>query len=80
MAEFWQMTFRELEHESFQPMKTMIHFGSWGFECPICACPVGLYRPADGGLVFKRDECKNGHKVDWSEVREAKVVNGRVVK
>ena len=77
---YWQMTLNELIDDSFRPTKTMIHFGSYGFECQICACPVGLYRPADGGMVYKRDECKNGHKVDWSEVREAKVMNGRVVK
>lgn len=78
--EYWQMTLRELMGESFQPTKSMIHFGSWGFECQICAMPVGIYRPEDGGLVFRRDVCPNGHKVDWSQIREAKVKNGRIYK
>ena len=76
--EFWQITMRELLGESFQPTKSMIHFGSWGFSCQICGMPVGIYRPADDGLIYRREECSNGHKVDWSQIREARIVNGRV--
>lgn len=78
MNEYWQMTLREMMGESFEPTKSMIHLGSWGFTCQICADPVGLYRPADGGMVYMRDECKNGHKVDWSSTREVKVKDGRI--
>ena len=71
MGKYWQMTLAELMGDSFQPVKKMIHFGSWGFECQICGMPVGIFRPDDGGLIYRREKCPNGHAVDWSQIREA---------
>ena len=60
----WQITLEELTADSFKPIKTLIHFGSWAYECPICGAPVGIYKDEDG-MIYKRDECKNGHVMDW---------------
>lgn len=70
------MTFLELESDSFQPIKKLFHFGCWHYSCPICGEVVGIYRDpkidkVTNGLIYKRDLCKNGHHVDWSEVNEA---------
>lgn len=73
---YWQMTIAELERDSFQPVKKLFHFGTWTFACPVCGQTVGLFRDlkADAvtnGMIYKRDECKNGHVVDWSMIEEA---------
>ena len=67
----WQMTMAELTQDSFKPVKQFMHHGAWGYSCPVCGAAVGIYyepnwyhdnRPE---WAYKRDECKNGHKVDW---------------
>lgn len=76
MANYWQMTLAELDHESVQPTRKLFHFGQWHFDCPICGECVGMYRDPSidkvtNGMMWQRSECKNGHVVDWSEVKEA---------
>lgn len=65
----WQITLEELTQDSFTPKKEFIHLGSWAYVCPICRAYVGLYRDdhlEDDGMLYKRDECKNGHRMDWN--------------
>lgn len=62
----WQITLEELLTDSVKPVKTLIHVGSWGYECPICGDFVGLYR-TDEGMMLKREACRNGHKVRWEK-------------
>ena len=77
MANYWQMPLDELDRDSFQPVKKLMHFGTYYFECPCCGELVGLYRdkkydPVTFGLYFRRDKCLNGHVADWDAVPESK--------
>lgn len=77
MNNYWQITFAELDRESFEPTKKLFHFGTFMFHCPICGEVVGIWRDpkfdkVTNGMTLQRKECKNGHKVDWSEAKEAK--------
>ena len=63
---YWQMTLAELTQDSFEPIIHSMHMGSWSYECPICSAVVGI-RTATDGFVYKREACKNGHVVKWSE-------------
>lgn len=65
---YWQMTFDEMMSDSFRPKTEPMHQGAWAYVCPVCGNAVGIRRVVEG-FVYKRDECKNGHKVDWSEVK-----------
>lgn len=72
----WQMTFQELEADSFKPSRKLLHIGTYVFFCPVCGEAVGFYRnpridPITNGMYYKREQCKNGHAVDWSDVKEA---------
>lgn len=76
MKNYYQMTLFELDRDSFQPVKKMLHFGTYSFTCPMCGEAVGFWRDpkidkVTNGMTLKYDECKNGHKVDWSNVKEA---------
>lgn len=77
MANYWQMTLFELDRDSVAPIKKILHPGTWYFSCPICGETVGLWRDpkvdsVTNGMTQQRKECKNGHIVDWAEVKEAK--------
>lgn len=73
------MTIQDLmRKEAFEPTKTKAGHGTWQYECQICAARVGVYRPADGGMQWIRYKCKNGHNVDWSNVKALHVINGRL--
>lgn len=61
----WQMTLEELTADEFTPIRKPMHLGAWGYECPICGLPVGIYR-SDDGMVFQRDQCSNGHRIKWT--------------
>lgn len=63
----WQMILDELTDEPFTPEVHLIHVGSWAYLCPICLECVGIYR-TDEGMVFRRDTCKNGHRIDWRNI------------
>ena len=70
------MTLFELDRDAFQPIKKLMHFGTWSFTCPVCGEVVGFYRDpkfdkVTNGLYLKYEQCKNGHAVDWSMVKEA---------
>lgn len=62
--DYWQMTWKEYECDSFVPVRKPMHLGAWEFDCPICNAPVGIYR-TDEGLIYKRETCPNGHRVRW---------------
>ena len=69
------MTLSELDRDSFQPIKRLLHPGTYVFECPICKAMVGSYRsraqdPVTFGLYYYRDECQNGHVMNWELVPE----------
>ena len=73
---YWQMTLAELDQESVQPIRKLFHFGCYHFNCPICGEVVGIWRDPNidevtNGMIWQRDECKHGHRIDWSEVKEA---------
>ena len=75
MSNYWQMTIREFMQDSFQPTRKLLHFGVYHFDCPVCGECVGIWRdpkfdPVDNGMMFKYEQCKNGHVVDWSMVKE----------
>ena len=75
MANYWQMTLTELDQESVQPLRKLFHFGCYHFNCPICDEVVGSWRDPNidkvtNGMIWKRDECKHGHAIDWSNVKE----------
>lgn len=61
----WQITWDEYGKDAFRPVRKPMHIGSWSYECPLCGMPVGIYR-IDEGMIYKRDQCKNGHKIDWT--------------
>lgn len=67
--DYWQMTFDEMMSDSFRPKMSSLHEGFWGFKCPICGDCVG-FKSIRYGFMHKKDQCKNGHKVDWSEVND----------
>ena len=69
------MTIMELERDSFQPVRKMIHFGSYLYECPCCGETVGLWRDPrvdkdTNGMIYKLEQDKNGHVMDWSFIKE----------
>ena len=64
---YYQMTFDELLNDSFRPIMEPIHQGSWGYICPVCKCTVGIRRVQEG-FVYKRDVCKNGHRMEWEGI------------
>ena len=73
MRNYYQMTLADLttvgpvkptkEHETIK--------GSWKYTCPLCGELVAI--EYDGtvhrelGFIYKRDTCRNGHDIDWSE-------------
>ena len=76
MNNYWQITLAELDQESVQPIRKLFHFGCYHFNCPICDEVVGIWRdpkidPVDNGMMYQRAECKHGHVIDWSNVKEA---------
>lgn len=71
----YQMTMAEMFDESFKPIRLHETIkGRTSFNCPICGWLVGIY--SDGsvhkeiGWMYKREQCKNGHAVDWSDQNE----------
>lgn len=69
----WQMTWDELEAESFKPNNGKLNWrnGIMDWFCPICGEVVGIESDGsvhDKGFMFKRDECRNGHRIDWEGV------------
>lgn len=63
----WQMTLDELTTEAFEPNGQYNRLtGLMTWICPLCGQPVGIH--SDGsiheeGWLYKREECKNGHKI-----------------
>lgn len=76
MADYWQMTLAELDRDAVQPIRHILHFGTYTFDCPICGECVGIWRDPridsmTNGMTYKQDVCKHGHAVDWSSIKEA---------
>ena len=71
---YWQMTMEKaLEPEKARKPERIYERikGQAFYYCPICQDLVGMY--SDGsvhreiGFTYKRDKCRNGHIIDWSE-------------
>lgn len=67
----WQMTIDELTTAAFEPLGKYNRFnGITDWFCPICGMVVGIHsngQTHEEGWLFKRDTCKNGHRVEWPE-------------
>ena len=71
MQNNYQITLTEaLEPDrAYQPIREQIwhyHGLAYTYRCPVCQSVVGS--EVDGEWVgSRREECKNGHKIDWKE-------------
>ena len=65
----WQITLDEISEEAFKPNgKLNWRNGMTDWFCPLCGECVGIHSNGqvhEEGWLYKRDECKNGHKIDW---------------
>jgi len=68
----WQITINELVHDSYQPKGINDRVsGLTRWFCPVCDTVVGLYSTGtvhDKGWLIKRDQCRNGHNIDWEGI------------
>lgn len=70
----WQMTWDELDQESFKPVSkgqqySWHHNGLTHWFCPVCGEHVGITNDQSvhkERLEYKRNKCRNGHKIDWT--------------
>lgn len=66
----WQITWDELEAESFKPVgKFQKYNGLTHWFCPICGEYVGIYNDQSvhrERIEYRRSKCKNGHVIDWT--------------
>ena len=72
MTEYYQMILDEFISDTHKPIREVAPGGMWVYSCPICGGWVGCHKgdrkdDEDIGWYSKRDECKYGHKVDWSD-------------
>lgn len=69
--DYWQITIDELLEPSRKPKTYFTPMpGCTGYCCGICREAVGLYSNGtthDEGWLYKRETCRNGHEIDWSE-------------
>lgn len=67
----WQMTIDELTTAAFEPNGKYNRFnGITDWFCPICGMVVGIHsngQTHEEGWLYKRDTCKNGHRIEWPE-------------
>lgn len=67
----WQMTWDELLTAAFEPnCKYNRLKGITDWFCPICGMVVGIHsngQTHEEGWLYKRDTCKNGHRIEWPE-------------
>ena len=67
----WQMTMLELISDSYKPeVKYNWANGLSDWFCPVCGQCVGIYsngQTHNEGWLYKRDECKNGHRIGWGD-------------
>lgn len=75
MADYYQMTIFELGRGAVVPIRKILHFGTYYYDCPLCGEAVGIWKDpkldhVTNGFIYKRDQCKNGHEIDWSGVKE----------
>ena len=73
MRSYYQMTLADIT--TVGPLKPLkkheIVKGQYMYRCPLCEECVGIEN--DGtvhrelGFIYKRDTCRNGHDIDWSE-------------
>lgn len=67
----WQMTLDELITEAFKPNGKYNRLtGLMDWFCPMCGEVVGIWSNGsvhEEGWLFRRDKCKNGHRIDWDE-------------
>lgn len=67
----WQMTIDELITSAFEPNGKYNRLnGITDWFCPICGMVVGIHsngQTHEEGWLFKRDTCKNGHRIEWPE-------------
>lgn len=65
----WQITLDEITEEAFKPNGSYNwRNGITDWLCPLCGGIVGIHsngKVHEEGWLYKKDECKYGHKVDW---------------
>lgn len=62
----YQMTFADLEHDDFKPIKLVRGNDHATFACPVCNSLVGIVELPKGEWIVKEKECPNGHKIRWN--------------
>ena len=67
----WQITLAELTADAAEPIAKHNRLnGVTDWFCPFCNLVVGIESDGsvhDKGWLYKRDECKNGHPIKWSD-------------
>ena len=69
----WQITLYELDKDKVKPKRGYNSpSGTFHFVCGICGEVVGIHAdkcPHLEGWILRRDCCKNGHAVDWEDIK-----------
>ncbi len=70
MNEPYQMDLFDLDDKTYQPIRYKVNPFSIStlYLCPKCREHVGAYVDGDGWII-KKDECKNGHKMNWEAIK-----------
>lgn len=67
----WQIRLDEIDEDSFPPNgRYNWRTGLTDWLCPLCGEVVGI--ESDGsvhekGMIYQREQCKNGHAINWKE-------------
>ena len=69
MIEPYQMDLFDLDERSYVPKRIGFeHYqGGCRYHCPKCGMVVGLLN--EGVWQSKREQCRNGHKMNWENVK-----------
>lgn len=70
----YQMTLEEmLDPSPKKPTRERgVAPGTFCYRCPICEAIVGIKGAEtyhEPGWLYRRDQCKNGHDIDWSKTK-----------
>lgn len=72
MREPYQMDIFDLEEKEYRPITTTPLIRNEAFYyCPKCQDWVGMYSKEgrDKGWHYVKDECRNGHKLNWEGIK-----------
>lgn len=73
MGKLYQMDLFDLEDRALQPVNISNPFQiAETYVCPKCRDFVGMYskQGKDKGWHFVKDECRNGHRMNWEAIRK----------